>query len=74
MGVRKFKCASCGAEFEEPYGTGMPVCPKCGSSDVYRIDENAGRNIGGGFGSGRGLGRGSGRGIGRGSGMGRGRR
>ena len=73
MSVRKFKCASCGAEFEEPYGTGMPVCPKCGSSDVYRIDEDAGRNIGGrGTGSGRGLGRGMGRGSGMGQGLGRG--
>jgi len=69
MAVRKFKCASCGAEFEEPYGTGMPVCPKCGSSDGYRIDEDAGRNVGG-----RGMGRGSGMGQGSGRGTGSGRR
>lgn len=75
MAVRKFKCASCGAEFEEPYGTGRPVCPKCGSNDVYRIDEDAGRNVnvdGRGTGLGRGLGRGMGRGLGMGQGLGRG--
>ncbi len=67
--MRKFKCADCGAEFEEPFGTGRPNCPKCGSENVYRIDEYAGM----GRGMGKGMGRGMGRGLGRGRGMGRGR-
>jgi predicted RNA-binding Zn-ribbon protein involved in translation (DUF1610 family) len=72
--LRKFRCADCGAEFEEPYGTGMPVCPKCGSSNVFRIDESAGQGMGRGMGAtqGRGLGRGMGQGIGAGRGTGRG--
>lgn len=73
-GLRKFKCADCGAEFEEPYGTGLPVCPKCGSSNVLRIDENAGQGMGRGLGRGMGQGRGAGRGLGRGGGRGLGRR
>ncbi len=70
---RIFKCANCGAEFEEPFGTGRPTCPKCGSDNVFRIDEYKGAGGGMGRGMGRGLGRGAGRGMGRGMGMGRGR-
>ncbi len=73
-GLRKFKCADCGVDFEEPYGTGLPVCPKCGSSNVFRIDENAGGGMGRGLGRGMGQGRGAGRGMGRGGGRGLGRR
>lgn len=74
--MRRFKCGDCGAEFEEPYGTGLPVCPKCGSSNVYRVDEGAAQNNAGinvARGTGRGLGRGAGRGLGRGAGRGLGR-
>jgi len=70
--MRRFKCADCGAEFEEPFGTGRPTCPKCGSANVYRIDEYAGMGAGMGRGMGRGRGKGMGRGLGRGMGHGRG--
>ncbi|AEA33523.1 hypothetical protein [Hippea maritima] len=68
---RKFKCTDCGAEFEEPFGTGRPVCPKCGSDNVFRIDEYAGMGRGQGRGLGRGMGKGLGKGMGRGLGRGR---
>ncbi len=58
--MRKFKCGSCGYEWEEPYGTGRPAkCPKCGSTAIYRIDGERGFGRGGrGFGGrGRGFGR-----------------
>jgi len=76
---RIFKCLDCGEEFEKPFG--IPrwniVCPKCGSSNIVRIDNNCGR---GGRGWGRGQGRWKnmgwegGRGRGRGMGWGRGGR
>ncbi len=60
---RKFKCLDCGYEFEEPFGKPrwMVKCPKCGSSNVVRVDVPAG--FGRGAGRGRGwFGRGRGRG------------
>ena len=46
--VRKFQCLNCGAEFEEPYGKPRWVikCPKCGSSNIIRIDREK-RDFGG---------------------------
>ena len=55
---RKFKCYACNHEWEVPYGSGQSgrqmLCPKCGSSNIHRIDA-------GGFGRGRGSGQGGGR-------------
>ncbi len=74
MAMRRFKCAECGHEFEEPFGTGRPTCPKCNSPNVYRIDDYMPRygspDTAPGFG--RGFGRGMGRRFGRGRGFGRG--
>lgn len=59
--MRKFKCYSCGNEWDEPYGTGKPDCPKCSSNNTGRIDAGrcrvgSGRGKDGGKGSGRGRG------------------
>ncbi len=73
VGMRRFKCGKCGYEWEVPYGVERPEkCPKCGSTAIYRIDNERGAGRGGGFG--RGMGRGMGRGLGRGFGRGMGRR
>ncbi len=34
---RLFKCQSCGHKWREPFGTGRPKCPKCGSGNIIRI-------------------------------------
>ncbi len=53
-GKRRFKCTSCGIEFEVAHGTGRSGahihCPSCGAQ-VYRLDEGCG-------GKGKGFGRG----------------
>jgi len=39
--TRKFKCSSCGYEFESPYGVPKPqACPKCDAPTqfVHRVD------------------------------------
>jgi len=37
---RRLKCFDCGNEFEEPLGTPRPgKCPKCGSSNIHRMDK-----------------------------------
>ena len=50
---RRFKCYACNYEWEVPHGSGKPgrqmICPKCGSSNIHRLDP-------GGFGKGRGRG------------------
>ena len=77
MEVRVFKCFDCKYEFSLPYGEPKPeVCPKCGSTNIHRIDsERGGRGFGGmgrgPHGGGRGYGRGRG-GGGRGRGRGQG--
>ena len=87
MASRRFKCFDCGYEWDEPFGTGRKgiemQCPKCGSKNVHRTDNNpppgigrgqgAGRGQGGGYGQGAGQGYGTGRGRGQGRGTGRGR-
>ena len=46
-GTRKFKCFSCGYEWDVPYGTGRPAkCPKCGSTNIHRVDAGRGRGMG----------------------------
>lgn len=63
--ARRFKCISCGHEFEVPFGTGQRgmdlACPSCGKGPVHRV----GGGMPGGFGGGPG---------GPGGGAGRGRR
>ena len=70
--MRRFRCLSCGHEWEEPYGTGKGTdlrCPSCGSTGVQRIDAAAGTGPRGqGRGNRSGMGRGSGQGAGRGMG------
>lgn len=42
---RRFRCASCGYEFEEPFGTGRGCdmeCPQCHQKTIYRADDGAG--------------------------------
>ena len=63
--MRRFKCYACGNVWEVPYGTGRPsTCPKCGSNNIHRAEEDRGPPGGrGGYRSGRGpsdLGRGRG--------------
>lgn len=57
---RVFKCLDCGEEFKVPYGQPRWAieCPKCGSRNIVRVDNERG------FGWKRGWGRG-GRGWGR---------
>ncbi len=79
---RKFKCYDCGHEWQVPHGTGRPnVCPKCGSKNIHRSEDDRGHargnRQGGGSGQGRrgcgGMSRGdSGGDSGRGPGRGRG--
>ena len=42
--VRKFKCEKCQHKWEEKFGTGKRganmSCPKCGSREIHRIDQN----------------------------------
>ena len=34
---REFRCAGCGHEWREPFGTGRPGgCPSCGGNDFFR--------------------------------------
>jgi predicted DNA-binding protein (UPF0251 family) len=72
---RVFKCYSCEHTWELDYGGGRPsACPKCGSQNFHRIDEDAGRGRGrGGGGAGMGRNRGGGGAGGGGGGGGRGR-
>ncbi|MDK2903442.1 MAG: uncharacterized protein PWQ93_1361 [Clostridiales bacterium] len=45
---RHFRCASCGYEFEEPYGTGRGcdmVCPQCHQKTIYRVDSDGGEGM-----------------------------
>ncbi|HIC09392.1 MAG TPA: hypothetical protein EYO62_05015 [Aquificales bacterium] len=65
---RTFKCLDCGEEFKVPFGQPRWTlkCPKCGSQNIVRIDNNRGWGCRGrgwrhGFGW---RGRGSGRGWG----------
>lgn len=57
---RKFTCAECKYQWEEPYGTGkrgaQMTCPKCGSPNVHRAAGDRGyvRSRSGGLGIGRG--------------------
>lgn len=55
---RKFKCYACNHEWDVPYGSGQSGrqmdCPKCGSSNIHRIDA-------GGFRRRKGAGQGDGR-------------
>lgn len=41
--MRKIKCEACGHIWEAPFGTGKRVigmnCPKCGSANIHRIDQ-----------------------------------
>ncbi|MDK2992677.1 MAG: Zinc ribbon domain [Clostridiales bacterium] len=57
MGTRKFKCASCGYEFELPFGSGtsgkQTVCPKCGGI-VHRVNAGVGAGQAEGFRNGQG--------------------
>jgi DNA-directed RNA polymerase subunit RPC12/RpoP len=74
---RRFRCLDCGEEFNEPYGKPrwLVKCPKCGSSNIVRVDIPAGYGRGfygrgwrgrGFYGRGRGFaGAGYGRGFGR---------
>ncbi|MEA1943998.1 MAG: DUF134 domain-containing protein [Euryarchaeota archaeon] len=40
---RKFKCYECQYEWEEPHGTARPEkCPKCGSTNIHRAEEDRG--------------------------------
>ncbi len=46
QGARRFRCLSCGYEFEVPYGQPKPLqCPNCGAppSMIVRIDRGYGR-------------------------------
>ena len=73
MATRRFRCFDCGYEWDVPFGTGQRGiemrCPKCGSPNVHRIDNNPPPGMGygqrGGRGRGAGQGRGQGRGMGR---------
>jgi len=39
-GIRKFACAACQYEWNEPFGTGRPYeCPSCKSKDIQGIKE-----------------------------------
>lgn len=42
--MRKFKCEKCQHEWEEEFGTGKGrtdiSCPKCGSKEIHRIDQD----------------------------------
>ena len=83
MASRRFRCFDCGYEWDVPFGTGPRGvdlrCPRCGSANVHRIDDNpppmvSGRGYGRGQGGyGQGAGQGAGRGMGRGQGRGQGR-
>ena len=77
IGSRKFRCFDCGYEWEEPFGTGRMgadmTCPKCGSKNVHRVDNNPPPGTGRGRATGYGAGRGRGQGYGTGRGQGRGR-
>jgi len=47
--ARRFKCISCGHEWEVPFGTGQRgidmQCPECGSPNIHRMDQG-GRGFG----------------------------
>jgi predicted DNA-binding protein (UPF0251 family)/DNA-directed RNA polymerase subunit RPC12/RpoP len=46
--ARKFKCYDCQHEWEEAYGTGRPQnCPKCGSTNLHRAEDDRGYVRGG---------------------------
>ena len=57
---RLFRCLDCGEEFKVPFGQPrwLIKCPKCGSQNIVRIDNN--RGFGWGYGRGRERGRGRG--------------
>lgn len=39
-GLRTFECENCLHRWQSPYGTGRPLkCPKCSSSEFYRVHE-----------------------------------
>jgi predicted DNA-binding protein (UPF0251 family) len=41
--TRKFKCAECGHEWEEPHGKGrLDACPKCGGKNIHRAPQDRG--------------------------------
>ncbi len=41
---RKFKCFDCQHEWEIAFGTGRPdKCPKCGSTNLHRVNVDTGR-------------------------------
>lgn len=41
--TRKFKCFSCGYEWEVAFGIPRPgTCPKCKSTNIHRINEETG--------------------------------
>ena len=75
---RRFRCFDCGYEWDVPFGTGQRGtemrCPKCGSANVNRIDNNPPPMMAGpGYGRQGGYGRGAGQDYGQGRGQGRGR-
>jgi predicted DNA-binding protein (UPF0251 family) len=44
---RKFRCNTCGHEWEVPFGTGRPSsCPQCQGIDFYRSDDLRGPRAG----------------------------